>query len=176
MSDEFERRMKMIEALEETKDDALLSDLVEADTRLQSYYYVLSRACSHLKDPLTVEKLLDLSVLDKSAVVYKDTIGHVFATIAANEKNPDPKVVSLLFERIKDDQDIKNRSLCFIFSTVTSHGPDHPNVALAKLLIKNGANLESAVTPQEQVLEGIKNTVQRQLDSLSKFKAIVFGP
>lgn len=177
---EFARRLQMIEELEVTKDDAALSRLVQADTNLDSYYIVLRRAATHLADPQLVEKLLDLPVLDKNSPAYKQAVGGVFSYIAANESTADQKVVALLVDRIKGDQATKNSSLRFIFSAASSGFPANEarvNVDMARLLVKSGADPDSAAAAvKEDILKENKPGLQQRLADLDKIRLAVSAP
>jgi hypothetical protein len=173
---EFEIRMKMIMALEETHDDMLLNSLVKADIFLESYGIVLRRACTHLKDPYLVEKLLDLPVLDKNSDNYKQTIGELFSTIASSDKSPDPMVVDILFERIKDDQEVKDASLRSIFSAIAAGNFRSPNIEMARMLVNAGAAPNKAALSSKQSLESQKAEIQKRLDKIDKLIKDTSGP
>ena len=177
---EFARRLQMIEALEVTKDDAVLSQLVQTDANLDSYYVVLRRAATYLKDPVLVEKLLDLPVLDKNSPVYKQSVGDIFSYIAANEGSAESKIVALLIDRIKGDQETKNTSLRFIFSVASSGFPANEarvNVDMARLLVKNGADPDSAAAAvKEDILKENKPGSQQRLADLDKIRLAVSAP
>lgn len=176
---EYDRRMLIIEALETSKNDRELQRLIAEDAhyeRLASYNSVLIRVTCALKDAELTRKLVDLPVLDKETDAYKNAIESVFSYIAANKQDIDPEIINLLFEGIKDDQLRKDRTLKRLFFAAVSHGADHPNTDLARLLVENGADLEEAFAHPMLDLQMQKNTIEHRIDELEAFKEEVLAP
>lgn len=176
MDREFDRRIKMIEALEETHDDAAFTALLAQDRFLESYNCLLIRTCCHLKDPALLQKLLDFPTLDRTSDVYKRCVANVFAYMAANADETNPVIPPLLLDRFRDDQGLKDNTLRFVFATVVSHGKDHPDVRLAKMLIAAGASVTDAAAQQELQLELERKVAQKHLNDIAAFKAEILKP
>lgn len=167
---EFERRMKMIEALEVSRDDARLSCLVRADTHLESYYVVMRRASVSLQDPALVRKLLDLPVLDKGAENYRSVIGSVFAEIAANNTATKPDIKQMLIDSIKDDQETKDEALRHIFQVSAMNTARDPDIELTRQLVKTGASVEKAIArARERILNNEHPDIRHDLDKMDRF-------
>jgi hypothetical protein len=171
MADKVKLRMKMIEALEETKDKKALAELVRHDRGLTTYQHLLYRAANYLMDVEQVEALLDLPGLDAASPAYKRAIANTLANIGANEQAPDVTIVGILFNRIKDDQSLKDESLRAIFTAAAMQGADHPNASIAKLLIRNGANPDvDATAAPEGFWQQVVYSAQ-EAERIRKFRA-----
>ncbi|MCE9508006.1 MAG: hypothetical protein K8R48_06815 [Alphaproteobacteria bacterium] len=171
MADKIKLRMKMIEALEETGDKKALAELVRHDRGLATYQHLLYRAANYLQDVEQVEALLELPGIDTASPAYKHAIADTLASIGANEQAPDVTIVGILFNRIRDDQSLKNESLRAIFTAAALKGVDHPNASIAKLLVRNGADPDvDATAPPEGFWQQVTYTEQ-EAEKIKKFKA-----
>ncbi|MBI2234246.1 MAG: hypothetical protein HYU57_04510 [Micavibrio aeruginosavorus] len=175
--EEFERRQRMIEALEVLKDDERLSCLVRADTNLDSYYRVLARAASYLKDPALSGKLLNLPVLDKDAPAYKRAAASVFSEIAANGGSTDVKIAAMLLAAFDSDREVKNGVLSFILFTAAMPMPREPNMEMARLLIATGADIKKAAADaRERIAKKQAPGVSYNLDRMEAFLGKLVTP
>lgn len=179
----MQQRLAMIEALEVTHDDTALATLIAADKGLDNYAVLLLRTTGHLHDPRLLEKLLDFPTLDKSSPEYIHAVGGIFAEIVANAPKPEEaKLSTLMFERIKNDKTMLNDALRFIFETSAMfYGDNTPNVEMTRLLIANGADLDTAVASvKEEILSKnnplLRDFTDEHLARLEKFRAAVTAP
>lgn len=169
--EEFLLRKRMLKALKEEKDYDALNALTREDPHLWAYARVLLSATLNMKDTEALQKILDLPALDKTSPEYKAALYSAVSYLAANRHDDlHPGSIALLLDRIKDDQGLKDRTLRFVFKTVVSHGAGHPDMALAKLLVNMGADLDAAADTQEQMLEIEKDHLQRRIDAVRQWK------
>ncbi len=179
----MQQRRAMIEALEVTHDDTALAALLKDDKGLDNYAVLLRRTAGYLHDPRLLGKLLDFPALDKTSPEYIRAVGGMFAEITANAPKPEEaKLATMMFERIKTDKTMLNDALRFIVETSAMFTGDRgPDVELTRLLIKNGADLDAAVTVVRKEIESnsnplLQNYPDEHLARLEKFRAAVTAP
>lgn len=151
----FQRRLDMIEALERSKDDARLNELIVADEGLVEYETVLRRAATYLKDEALVRKLLDAPALDQTSDAYKRAVGDVYGYGAANDRDAlaDGPIAAMLLERFKDDGKAVQAQLDFTLSTLSGPYPFTPNVKMTRALVEAGGDLDAALSKARAQIE-----------------------
>lgn len=176
MTDDEQRRIKMEAALFEG-DDAQLGTLLKEDTRLSSYAEVLQGAAVYGRNPAHIQKLLDHPALYQGSDLYKKAVHSAFTTLGANREDADLSVLKMLFDRFKDDQQLKDQSLRFIFSVVAEMGLEsRASVAATKMLIENGADLTHAYQYQMSGLASQEQAIRDGASALRTFKSKVITP
>lgn len=165
---EFERRIDMIEALEETHDDVALNQLIREDDWLSSYSVVLYRAAHHHKSPELVHKLLNMEAIDKASPRFKQTVASLYASISLRPSNEQYiEILDMLLDEISDSPTHTTMALSMIFEEVSRNYSTDASAYAASRLLENGADLDRATLLYENAAEA---EIMRQQETLGRLR------
>ena len=173
----LERQEKMRVALAAGNDRGLTM-LIKEDTDLASYYWLLRFVVAY-KDgnPVLVKKLLDNPAVDQTSQRYKRIVADAYSNLGASHKDADPEILKLLLDKFKDEPQLKDQSLSFIFASVVKNRPEGgASVEAAKMLVENGADIVQALSHGEEGFKAQERAFDIKLAALHDFKEKVMKP
>ena len=187
MNKEFERNQKMqldLERLQKMQtagargNDRDLAQLIKEDTNLVSYYWFLRFAVTFEGgNPALVKKLLDHPAVDQTSQRYKRIVSDAYSNLGASHKDADPEILKLLLDKFKDEPQLIDQSLSFIFSSVVKNRPEGgASVDAAKMLVENGADILQALSHGEEGFKEQERAFDIKLAALRDFKERVMKP
>lgn len=173
--DESFRREIMADALK-AGDLATFANMLKDDEGLYSYSHVLNRAASQLKDKEQVEWMLNHPAIDQMSDDYKRAVQGVFIYMGGHRQDADAAIADILFDKIDDAPERHTRSLAFIFECAVNYGEDYPNLAIAKKLVRHGADLSQAIDEPKDAIDHETLSIDTALDRIQAFKTKILSP
>jgi hypothetical protein len=140
----IERQSKMIEAGDKGDFDAV-NQLLAEDKFLHSFGSYLTSMMRHGAD--AVEKSLSLPNLDRSSAVFESLVSNMVVNAATSG---DARMLEVMLKHSRKPADDSSRALKVLFNKLAEkRGEPVPSAQVGRLLLKNGAHLDEALSHPE---------------------------